>query len=490
MAKNWMAELDRHYDRIRTLYPDEKLLILFDIDGTILDMRHMVWRLLKGYDFQHQTDFFADLDWAEINVSENEIGPLLADLGLPSEAQQQIVTWYDAQAWSSAAILEAHRPFSGVLEVIRWFQLRPNSFVGLNTARPNSLRAETLNSLNKLGQEYKVNFTDELLYMRPDDWTASTPQAKAAGVRYFQQVGYRLFAFVDNEPANLQGVSENDSAQEILLLHADTIFESKRTQLPARSVGGSVYDLTELIPRRALPQHINFVWSGLNDRANLARFLATDVHWGELSLWLDSLSEEFISLFGFFAEASFQKLEFNETLARLRIREKGAKLNLKAGHRLIDRVLELVELCDYQSENLWFSGSVEILQEQGIRQIVTAHPEAIIEIPVDFLAPLICTAPDKSKEILEMFRSWGVNRFAISWETPSLRRFFDQMDQWGYEINIYDVPDLEAFLRAVLLMPRAITSNFNFPKWHYYGQGSHDNGRQRENSSRQVTLKS
>lgn len=490
MKNNWMAELDRHYDKIRRFYPDGKLLILFDIDGTILDMRHMVWRLLKGYDYQHHTNFFADLDLADINVSESDIAPLLVDLGIPPEGQQNIASWYETQAWSSAAILEAHRPFGGVLEVIRWFQLRPNTFVGLNTARPNSLRADTLRSLNKLGQAYKVNFADQLLFMRPDDWAGTTPRAKAAGIRYFQQLGYRVFAFVDNEPANLQGVSEIDPAQEMLLLHADTIFESKRTQLPAHSIGGNVYDLTELIPKRALPQHINFVWSGLNDRANLAQFLAADVHWGELSLWMDAMSDEFISLFGFFAEASFQKLEFSETLARLRIREKGAKLNLKAGHRLIDRVLELVDLCDYKGQNLWFSGNVEILQEQGIRQIAAAHPEAIIEVPVDFLAPLVCTAPDKSKEILEMFRGWGVNRFAISWETPSLRQFFDQMDQWGYEVNIYDVPELEAFLRAVLLMPRAVTSNFNFPKWHYFGRTSGENGSQPKHSSQQVAMRS
>ena len=34
----------------------------------------------------------------------------------------------------------------------------------------------------------------------------------------------------------------------------------------------------------------------------------------------------------------------------------------------------------------------------------------------------------------------------------------------------------EAFLQAVLLMPRSITSDFNFPKWHYYGRGSGEEG--------------
>lgn len=482
-----MTELNQHYQHMRRLYPRDKLIILFDIDGTILDMRYMVWRLLKSYDQLHQTDYFTSLSVADINVSENQLLPLLVALRIPAEQQQQIMAWFEQHAWSSVAMLEAHRPFQGVLEVIRWFQLRPDTYVGLNTARPESLRHETVRSLNNLGREYKVDFAAKLLYMRPDDWAEPAPQAKAAGIRYFQQLGYRVFAFVDNEPVNLEAVAAIDPQHKILLLHADTIFESKRTQLPAHTVGGNQYDLTALISAADLPRHIHFVWSGLNDRSNLAMFLASDVHWGELSLWLDSLSDEFISLFGFFAEAAFQKLEFNETLARLRIQEKGVRLDLKAGGRLIDRVLELVELCDFRDANLWFNGSIEVLQERGVRQIAVAHPGAIIECPVDFLAPLICTAPHKAQEILNMFRNWGVNRFGISWQTPSLRQFFDQMDRWNFEVNIYDVPDLEAFLQAVLLMPRAITSYFNFPKWHYYGRDLSQNGRHPEPAEEQIT---
>ena len=52
----------------------------------------------------------------------------------------------------------------GVLEVIRWFQLQPKTYVGLNTGRPESIRADTLRSLNKLGKEYRVQFSDELLH--------------------------------------------------------------------------------------------------------------------------------------------------------------------------------------------------------------------------------------------------------------------------------------------------------------------------------------
>ncbi len=53
-----------------------------------------------------------------------------------------------------------------------------------------------------------------------------------------------------------------------------------------------------------------------------------------------------------------------------------------------------------------------------------------------------------------------------------MRTFFDQVDKWQFEVNIYKVPDLRSFLQAVLMMPVSITSDFNFPKWHYYGRGS------------------
>jgi len=47
---------------------------------------------------------------------------------------------------------------------------------------------------------------------------------------------------------------------------------------------------------------------------------------------------------------------------------------------------------------------------------------------------------------------------------------------WGYEVNFYNVPDLEAFLEAVVLLPCSVTSDFNFPQWHFYGRGSGKKG--------------
>ncbi len=486
--KNWMTELASHYETTRRRYPRERLMILFDIDGTILDMRYMILYVLQAYDRINGNGFFRNLRISDITVHENRVERLLTQLPLQTEEQEEILSWYLEHRWTSMAILESHRPFHGVLEVIRWFQMQPGTCVGLNTGRPESLRADTLRSLNKLGKDYRVSFTDELLHMNPAGWDQEVENAKVRGVLRFQKEGYRIFAMVDNEPDNLRAISKIDPQQEILLLHADTIFESKRTKMPRRTVRGKVYDLTELIPEKALPERIQFVWHGVNDKANLRQFLASDIHWAEFDIRFDPVSDDLIlhhdSLENTPLQEDEDRLTLDYLLSRLHKMGKGVKLDLKGGGTLVDQVLTIVDAYSLDDSYLWFNAKVERLQESGFRRLAAAHPSAVLQCPVSFLAPLILSAPEKAREILTMFTDWGINRFSISWLIPDIRQFFDQMDQWGYEVNIYDVPDLESFLQAVLLMPRSITSDFNFPKWYYYGRGSGENGNHYEYSMR------
>ena len=261
-------------------------MILFDIDGTILDMRYMVLFVLKAFDKKHQTTFFQKLQLSDITVHENQVDQLLKDSQIPPEMQTEIIDWYHQHRWSPEYVINAHRPFSGVIEVIRWFQLQPNTFVGLNTGRSEGMRDDTLKSLNHLGEECRVRFTDELLYMSPHEMHQNVQESKVSGVRHFQKAGYRVIAFVDNEPDNLTAVSKIDPDKQILLFHANTIFESKRA--PAGTVKGKEYDLTELIPENALPRQIQLAWHGLNDEVNLRQFLGSDnIQWENvMSVWI------------------------------------------------------------------------------------------------------------------------------------------------------------------------------------------------------------
>ena len=93
----------------------------------------------------------------------------------------------------------------------------------------------------------------------------------------------------------------------------------------------------------------------------------------------------------------------------------------------------------------------------------------IDELTVEVLA-------DDAHRLLATLRQWGVGRFSVGWTHPQARLLSERLEDWGYEVNLYAVPDLEQFLRAVLMLPRSITADFNFPEWHYYGRGAGYNG--------------
>ena len=475
MATSWMHSLAVCFDKTRSEFPGEKLLLLTDIDGAIIDMRHLILQLLWAYDREHSTSYFERLRLEDIDVHENDVELLLEELKLFKRARKKILAWFLEKRWSPEAIHDMQRPFEGVLEMVRWFQLQPNTYVGLVTGRPEALREATLKSLNQIGKPYRVHFDDDMLFMNQGDWEDGVPQVKVAGLRHFQERGYHVFAFIDNEPDNLKALAKADPESGMLLLHANTIYQSRR--VPRGTVRGKHYRLAELIPHEnALPSHVQLAWHGVNDDANMRQFLASDVRWAEVDVQMDREGVEAILRHDSFANAPMladeRWLTLKSALKKIKKHGRAIKLDLKAGDLVLDSTLELVEKLEFDDEDLWFNANVEALKEQGFRRLSTARPKSILQAPIDFLRPLMLATPERAHETLEMLVGWGINRFSISWTEPDLRKLFDQVDQWGYEVNIYNVPDLEAFLQAVLLLPRSVTSDFNFPQWQYYGRGS------------------
>jgi len=473
----WMKTLSDHYNQMRERYPDDRLMILFDIDGTIFDTRYIVYDALKTFDGQHGTAYFGSLDVADIALHEKNFDQWFEKLDLHDDIRTTIVHWFITNFWSPAAIVASQHPFAGVMDVIRWFQIQPNTYVGLNTGRNESVRTDTLRSLNHIGKEYRVEFKDSQLYMSPHPWGEKIISSKVEGMRYFQQNGYRVFAFVDNEPENLLAVAAMDHIHDILLLHADTIFASKRQRLPARAVSGSKYDITELAHKNGLPRHVQFVWHGINGHNSLKQFLITNIQWAECDLCLDPHSDEIILCHNYFETTPLslssdkRYLTFQELLVSLSGRAKNVKIDLKEDGSLIDKIFEVLAQHRMSDDRLWFSGSIGALQENGFRKIAQTYPQSIIQCPIDFLAPEILDSPARARKVLQKLSSWGINRFSIKWKTPRMPLIIEMIEQWGFELNIYKVPDLESFLKAVLLLPCSITSDFNFPKWHYHGRG-------------------
>ena len=470
---NWMRALANRFDRARQKYPEEPLMIVFDIDGTILDMRYMARWVLLAYDRAHGTSYFHGLSFEDIRVHENQLDRFLEEWPLPESKRENVLQWYLDQRWNRDSILASHQPYRGVMDVIRWFQIQPGMHVGLNTGRPESIREATLRSLNALGEGYRVRFESELLYMNPQEWDEDVPAAKAAGVLYFQQKGYRVLAAVDNEPENIKAMAEVDSHGEILFLHASTLFETKRSRTP-RTVRGKSYDITSLMAEKDLPRRIQFAWHGVNDRANLRQFLASPIHWGECDIRVDPI-DRLVLRHDSFEQTPWSEAEevftLEECLQEFKRLDKAVKLDLKEG-RSIPRVLALIERIGFEDTQLWFNGNIEFLQKDDFRELAARYPRAIRQSPVNFLAPLILSMPSTAQEILHTMTEWGINRLSVSWQKEKKRQIVAWLEEQGYEVNIYDVPNLEAFLQAALIMPRSLTSDFNFPKWFYFGHGS------------------
>lgn len=423
---NWMAALAAYCKHVRQQHPDDRLMVVFDADGALLDRRR-----------------------------------------------------------SFGAAL---RPCSGALETVRWLETGLGCAVGLVSARPESARAEMLTALNALGASRRVQFEDARLHLRPGGPAGDDAAARAAGVRAFQGTGWRVIAALDSASETLAAVAAQDEAGEILLLHAALDGAARAGTLPARALSGDAYRLADLIAERDLPPDVGLVWHGLNDEPNVRQFLASEIEWGECDIHLDPRTDRLVLHHDRLDDAPADDvaalLTLDDLLARMRERGKAVKLDLKGGGLLIGRALALVERHGFDDDHLWLNGYLQFLGEAGVRQLAEARPGAILQAPVDFMGVLACSLPDHTRVILDTLRGWGMNRFSINFMSAERPQFYDLMLRWGFEVNLYGVVDLETFLAAVLLHPRSVTTDFNFPQWHYYGRGSGQGGRYYEYKQR------
>jgi hypothetical protein len=246
IMKKWMNRLAEKHRTMRETYPEDEVIVVFDIDDTILDLRHMVLHVLQSFDRRHGTGHFQDLELPDIMVTETGVHGMMKELQIPWREEQRVASWFKEHSWSPPIVRNAHYPFPGAMDVIRWLQAQRRTVVGLNTGRPEAIRTETLQCLRRIGRPHGVTFEDELLFMSRYGWGEKITESKVEGIRYFRESGYRIAAFVDNEPENLRVVGESDASGEMLLLHADTIFSSERERIPENAISGRIYDVAEL----------------------------------------------------------------------------------------------------------------------------------------------------------------------------------------------------------------------------------------------------
>jgi hypothetical protein len=313
--------------------------------------------------------------------------------------------------------------------------------------------------------------------------------SKIEGLRAFTRAGYRPVAVVDHEPAVIRAMVEADEAGDILFLQTRTTSKSPRLTGP-RTAAGRHFDLRALVGENDLPDQVQLVWHGVNDEVNLREFLSSTVGWGECDVRRDP-RQRLVLRHDSFERTPWTRSEPLVTLAAaleaFAGHVRGLKLDLKDGPGVLDELLALLEGHGFDDDHLWFNASIEAVGAEGFRRLRSAYPGAIVQCPVDFLAPLVLAAPKQARTVLRMLASWGISRFSVAWGQESTRALVRQLEEWGYEVNLYAVPDHETFLQAVLLLPRSLTADFNFPEWNYYGRGSGEQRRYHRYPKRQST---
>jgi hypothetical protein len=261
----------------------------------------------------------------------------------------------------------------------------------------------------------------------------------------------------------------------------ETLHDWRRS--PSRgTAAGRQHELRPPIGEAELPGCVELVWHGVNDRANLRHFLASPVRWGEcdvrrdpegrLALRHDPFASSAPSVFG----GQPAGLMADEFLRAALAAGKGVKLDVKEPD-VTDELLELVGRSGAAGNDLWFNGRVDVLGREAFRHLRRACPAATVQCPIDPLASVILANPRMARAALDELADWGIDRFSLAWGTRRTAPLLDQLERWGHEVNLYAVDDLDEFLRAVMLLPRSVTSDFNFPEWHYFGRGAGRGGR-------------
>jgi hypothetical protein len=472
MTGDWMRALSGHYRRLRGRFPLDRLVVVFDIDGTIVDPRELSASILHAYDRHHGTRHFFGVTAEDIVEHEANVDEILAPLGLADDVRSSVRAWYAAHLRDPQAVAAAHRPYRGVLGVIRWFQLQPLTDVALNTGRPESMRALTLSALNALGAMHKVRFAPDLLQMNRSGWQDDVERSKVEGLRRLERAGHRIVAVVDNEPALLHAMAEADPTGEILFLHADTIFASARRP-SSRTVSGTRYELSGLVDEAEVGERVTLAWHGVNDAHNLEQFLGSEVRWAEVDVRRDPIGR-LVLRHDSFLETPWSReeemLSFEECLGPIAAAGRSVKLDLKE-REVVGDVLVTVRRLGFADDRLWFNGSMEALGREGFAELRAASSAATLQVPIDSLVPLLLAAPELAEHVLEVLRRWGIDRVSLDWRTPGMREAFDRVERLGWRVNLYGVPDLESFLEAALLLPASVTADFNFPDWSYDGRG-------------------
>lgn len=479
-AGPWLRALSRHVTQARLDHPEDELLVLFDIDGTLLDFRAGLVDLLERFDEEHGSALFAGVRPEEVRLEEAHLRRLFEARGVPHHLRRELLARAERLGWSPRAVLGAHQPFLGMLEILRWFQSQPQVHVAFITERPEERQEETLQALSTLGATYGLRFPEELLFTGgsiagPGMSSASTAalltpgaaepvqanagagpapaaspeSARAAskvdGVQHYQRRGFRVVAVVDDHADHLEAIRSKHGRPDLLLVQT-------------KGLASALPPLVERRGEAAVPQ---VIWRGLEDLAGLGHFLGSPMQWAELPLERSPAGELVVAR----RRAVGRQLVLEEILASFAQCGKGLRLHLTEGGALLSRTLFALRQSGFPAERIQFSLAPDTLGRAGFQRVLEELPGAARSAPIGFLSVVAAIAPEQARAVLEQLRAWSVERVSIALADPH-RKVLEQLaSEAGFAVELDAGDDLADYLAALSGSPRAVLSEFACEGW-------------------------
>lgn len=455
---NRVDNLASHYEAALRKYPGDRFLLVCDIDGTVLDMRQAIRSTLLEFDVRNGTRYFESVSLTDVDGNEESLQNLFERLQIPSAVRLAAGFECAGTALSEETILSAHRRFNGILDLIRWFQSQPDTYVALLTARPERSRVDTRRILSVLEKQYSVQFPDHLIYMKPCEPKQPIWESKVNGIKHFAQAGFHVFAAIDSKSENLRAMRKANPGTEILLLQTEDV-----EKLLEQQMGGwsrrRAFQPEVLSPEAAPSGPVCFIWDW-KDMAEEAflRFLSSNIQWIKVDagfFFPDSDQGRFACARG--------KADLDFFLTLIRKHNKKLNISLPEDGLSLGRIMAVISDYDFEDFNLWFSGG----HRRGHRDLkifkmlARLYPCSIREYSLDSLVLMIEADPTAAKKILKELAHEGIGIFSFDWRTPHRMSILRQLDCWGFHANIRGTDGLGPFLEACLSRPSAITSDFN-----------------------------
>ena len=458
-AGAWLRALNAHTERLRREYPGDELLILFDVDGTLLDLRWGLLDLLHGYDRERGSELFAGLSTDDLVPDEAGVRRLFEQLDVPHVARQELLVRFERMSWSPRAVIGSHQPFLGMLELLRWFKHQPRVHVAVNTSRSEDRRDETVQALSALGAHYGLRLTEDFLFLDPEpprvgeDRTERGVRSKIGGVHHFRSQGFRVAAVVDDRQEVLEGIGRAFADPDLLLVQAEGLAAS--LPVSATKSGGS-------------REPARVVWRGLESVEGLGHFLGSSVGWAEIALERGPSGAVLVSRRERRADRRDSRavsLELEELLGAFAQCNKGMRIVFREGGSLVRRALHRLRASSFPAHLVSFCAAPERIGESGFREVREAFPAASRLAAVEFLSGLAEVSPDLSEQQFARLSGWGVTRVSIEWTDPRREVLCRQARDAGLEVDIDARSDLAHYLEAVSDLPCSVVSDFGCRRW-------------------------